>query len=185
MEKLLLRIAILLITFSVMPSWSITINDGGDYNGQDVGQLDSLITQQFHNGSGGNPAGETTWANFVVQAPATSVTYSNKFDPVTYYSTDTTNHYAFLLADNIDYFLIKNANYRALYQNVDKLGWGVFDTSPLLEGFNLGDGHEFQISHVTQFTIDGITTSNIPEPQTIYLLLIGLICLLTTRFKKN
>lgn len=185
MRKLLLSIGLLLVGFSAMSSWAISINDGGTYNGQNVGQLDYLIDQQFHNGPGGNPAGETSWVNNVLaaQPAAPSVTFATKYDPVTYYTTDTANHFAFQLAENVDYFMIKNSTYRALFENKNNFGWGVFDTTLLDNGFNLPDANSYQISHVTQFVSDEPRTTNIPEPQTMTVLFLGILCLLVARRK--
>jgi hypothetical protein len=185
MKKLLLKIGLLLTGFAAMPSWGITINDGGLFNGQNVGQVDSFIAQESHTGPGGDPAGETIWVNSVLGVLTPSVTFTIKYDPVTYYATDAANHFAFELADNIDYFLVKNSTYRALFENNDNFGWGVFDTTPLLSGFNLPDDSSYQISHVTQFSSGDTVIIDIPEPLTVTLFFMGMLCFLVARRKKH
>ena len=82
------------------------------------------------------------------------------------------------LADT-DYFIIKNTNKWALFENLANVDWGVFNINAEviggnwagdLTGFNLGNG-EFTISHVTEF----VGPASVPEPSISALLGIGLL----------
>ncbi|OUS26471.1 hypothetical protein A9Q99_18220 [Gammaproteobacteria bacterium 45_16_T64] len=142
--------------------------DAGVLDGAYVGSLDTYLIEGPKQGS---TTSEETW----VQSNGFSDLFftGTKDEPVTYYDTDTANVIAFMLPDSPDYFLIKNAEFNALFQNNSLQQWGVFDITDLSEDFNIAIGKNM-ISHVTNF--DDITTE-IPEPNTLLLIFMGLILL--------
>lgn len=142
----------------------------GPYNGTNVGSADTLITftgSLAPCGPGSSTAAEECWANSILGAGSAS--YFTKADPVSYYSTDVANTFAFSLTGDPGYFIIKNSTNWALYQNNDDTGWGVFSALDL-PGFNLG-GDSWIISHVTSFN----GTRDVPEPGTLMLVGAGLL----------
>jgi hypothetical protein len=137
----------------------------------DVGQADTLVSLTSSLGScpgGSSPSAETCWANSVLDPDAT---YFAKSEKVTYYQTDTANLYAFALVGDPGYYIIKNATYWALFQNLASTDWGVFSTALLPGGMNLGGTGELTISHVTSFN----GTTSVPEPATLGMYLLGLL----------
>ena len=137
-------------------SWAIVIV-GGPNNGVNVGVLDTLIDQQFHNGPGGNPAGEEAWAEGIL---GFDLSFDGKDETINIYNTDTTNVQAFGLSFAPGYFVLKNSTHRALFANLGSADWGVIDTSLLNSGFNLNGT---TISHATQFN-DPRDPGPDPEP---------------------
>ncbi|MEW7974392.1 MAG: PEP-CTERM sorting domain-containing protein [Candidatus Thiodiazotropha endolucinida] len=135
--------------------------------GTDVGSIDIFISEANMQG---NPAAETAWVNSVL---ATSgIAYSVQTETVDYFLTDTADVYAFeLQSATTGYFVIKNAQRVALFQNIGALDWGVFDANSLTSAINL-PGEEFQISHVTELNGRNV---NVPEPSTVVLLGLGLV----------
>ena len=105
------------------PSWAIAINEGPNL-GTDVGDVDTLLnTTQLQNSGGA----ENAWLQNLFPG-ATILPQEQK---IPYYDTDTLNIYAFALNPLADYFMIKNAQWHALYANTASNSWGVFDTSLL------------------------------------------------------
>jgi len=193
-----------LIAFGVLAfgatASAITINDGGIYHNTIVGDVDFFLAADE---KVGNETEETIWVNNFL-SPNDTVTYEVKSENVPYYSTDGTNIFAFSLMNSDprpDYFLIKNATYMALFENIAYVGWGVFDITDIkieneagvLESIKInlgneleGDGDVWQISHVTEFVstgdrglcnpnLDPTCISAVPIPASIWLITSGLI----------
>jgi len=162
--KQLLQIGLILSGSVTMPAWAVMINDGGAYDGTDVGAIDTFIAEGDKTG---NPQSEEDWVNSILGAG--TATFTVKSEPVDYFGTDSNGVFAFQLVSSPEYFLIKNATRIALFQNLADIDWGVFDSSLLSSAMNLpSDG--FTISHVTEFNGE-----QVPEPGVLGLLGIGLI----------
>jgi hypothetical protein len=149
----------------------ILINDGGIYNGTNVGSIDIFRAEDDKQG---NPQAEENWVNSIL-AP-TNVEWTIKQDPVAYYSTDSAGVFAFAFdpTPGDPYFIIKNANRIALFENINDLDWGVFDTAVLSPAMNLPSS-DYEISHVTRFSEGGSPPFQVPEPGTIALFSVGLL----------
>ncbi len=164
-------------------SFAATINSSGSYNGTDVGGVDIFKTQGAQQGS---PASELAWVNGFLN-PGTDFTGAGKVETVSYYSTDQAGVFAFELTSEADYYLIKNATFVALFQNVADLGWGVFDSASLTAGMNLPSSG-FTISHVTSFDDPSSPVTGgdpIPEPTSLLLISAGLLGLFGASRKKS
>lgn len=162
--------------------WSYTIV-GGSYDGTNVGNVDTFLAST-DSLSNSNPTTEEDWANTILNPGDTATFVFKDEEDIPYYGTDTTGVYAFnIVTLGIDYFLIKNATYWALFGNKAENDWGVFDTSFLPNGMNLPSS-DYTISHVTQFTGENGTPDPIPEPATVLLLGLGLVGLATFGRKK-
>jgi len=165
--KRMLQIGLILAGSLSMPVWAVMINDGGAYDGVDVGSVDTFIAEGEQTGNS-NPQTEEDWVNSILGAG--TATYTVKSEPVSYFSTDSNGVFAFALVSSPEYFLIKNSTRFALFQNLADLNWGVFDSSLLSSTMNIPSDN-FTISHVTEF--NGHT--EVPEPGVLGLLGIGLI----------
>ena len=185
MNKLFKRLilALLLVNAALwsIPSHALLINDGGTYDGTNVGVIDTWMTDTGATLDNSSPYTETDWVNAFLGGDGVSWTVSEQ--TVSYYSVDglaDDNVFAFKLLVNdkgpADYFLIKNSTYTALYQNREDPYWGVFDADDLSDGSNIGGNGDFTISHVTQL-IGGDKGGEqpVPEPSISALLGIGLL----------
>jgi hypothetical protein len=156
------------------PSWAIMINEG-PHNGTDVGSVDDVIDYDNLANSG---KAEIDWLQGLL--PGAEILPQQQSVP--YYSTDTSNVFAFLLDPEADYFMIKNATWHALFENNALDGWGVFDITDLPGSINLGlEG--ITISHVR--AINPTTTTNAPEPSTLALLGLSMLGLAAARRRKQ
>ncbi len=155
-----------------MPSWAILINDGGDFDGTDVGLIDMFIAEAD---KAGNPTAETAWVNSVLSGMGITVEYEVKTENVAYFATNATDVFAFNLAPaSAGYYIVKNSKRMALFENLMEMDWGVFDTGDLSGALKLPTD-PYIISHVTQFN------STVPEPGMVGLLSIGLLGMVVAR----
>jgi hypothetical protein len=160
-KRLVLKMVVpISLALASTSSWAIMIV-GGPSNGVDVGGLDTLIAQEFHNGPGGNPAGEEAWAEGVLGG-GIDLVFTTKDTTVNIYDTDVTNVRAFALSAAPGYYVLKNSTYRALFRNIASLDWGVINKSLLDSGFNLNGT---TISHATQF--NGPDPDPDPDPDPV------------------
>lgn len=148
-------------------------------NGVDVGAPDVLIgaTKNLNVtgtcGPGGSPAKEECWAETVLGGSIDLAYDESKTENVALtYSADSA-YAAFQLAFGGGYYIVKNATWWVLFENVANLGWGVIKTADLPAGINIGKPGQLTISHVTEFNPGRTTT--VPEPASIALLGAGLL----------
>lgn len=174
MKIKLLTLAALLAASNV--TWGLVIDDtdAGANNGADVGLIDLFIGVQEPPPGTGDPAGEEAWAESLL--PGVDLDFTSKIETVGIFDTDAPGVRASLLpAPPLpSYFIVKNATYRALFENVDDLAWGVIDTSVLPSDMNL-DGAT--VSHITGLIDDSGPDPDpgIPEPGVLALFGIGLL----------
>jgi hypothetical protein len=177
----------LFILLFASTGWCLVISDtaAGSLNGADVGSIDTFL-DSTNSLANSNDTTETIWANSVlapITLDPTTVTFSVKEEEnVPYYETDTSNVFAYYLdtPPETEYFLLKNAGYWALFDNLVEMSWAVFDSTDLPPGMNLPSSG-FTISHVTRFD----AAAPVPEPSTFILLGAGLIGLVVYRRKRN
>ena len=95
------------------------INDGGTFNGTNVGGVDifEIATDALDNSSWQK---ELEWVQDVLDSTAT---YVIKTEPTPYYATDATNVYALQLKQAPDYWILKNSTWWALFSNDADLDW--------------------------------------------------------------
>lgn len=117
---------------------------------------------------------ETEWVNDVLYNlgyPETTYQVKEEED-VPYYRTDDDITFAYYLTTppETEYFLLKNAQWWVLFQNIGEIDWAVFNTTQLPSGMNIPSS-DFTISHVTRFG----DAAPVPEPSTFLLLGGGLV----------
>ncbi|MFT4518471.1 MAG: hypothetical protein ACI9JM_000852 [Halioglobus sp.] len=194
MNKMMSRFmlsAVLLFGSGSLAAYEIV---GGALDQTDVGLEDFFTDWQSgpFTGGGGNPSGEESWINSILD-PDTS--FSVKTASVQMFETDGAGIRAFELGGSPAYFLVKNATFRALFENNSNSSYGVIDVAFLegLGGFNLSGAGQLVISHVSEFgTFTGPdpdpdpdpdpnpNPNPVPVPGTLLLLSVGLLILRRT-----
>ena len=173
MKTILGRLATLLLTmFMASAAWSDYIPGTPDI---DVGSLDTFVDGTFDLTEGGaictsyggsSPAAEECWAE---NASGATLNFDDSKTENVAWSWTNDGNIAFELNFGGGYYIVKNAGYWLLLENVAEFDWGVilaiYGSSDFL---NLGS--EMIISHVSEF--DGTT---VPEPGTMALLGLGLL----------
>ncbi len=137
-------ILIALLAAATAPSsWALTI---GNAPSTDVGLLDLFVHASTKNElPNSNPTTEENWIEGILGFDVAYSKYGNNV-PITATNEDPTA-FAWLLADlESDYFLVKNAAYWALFENVGNLAYAVVDADSglLPDKMNFGNA---TISH--------------------------------------
>lgn len=162
------RIAAAVVVLAANQGWAYTIGSSAT----DVGALDQLL-QWTNSLPNSNPTTETNWANSILNP---DTTFTLKTETVAYAEVDGGGAWAFALQSDPGYYIIKNANFWALFQNNASLDWAVFNLAGLPSDINLGGSGQLTISHVSEF--GGV---KVPEPGTVSLIGAGLLGLFATR----
>ena len=162
------KIAVLTAVLMAAPTWAYTIDNGVT----DVGDLDSLV-QWIDTLSNSSPQTETQWINSILNP---DTTFTLKTEDVMYSAVDGGGAWAFELQSNPGYYIIKNANFWAFFENKAAMNWAVFNLEGLPDGMNLGGAGQMTISHVSEFG-----GAQVPEPSSISLIAAGLLGLAATR----
>ena len=195
MKKIkVLIVALFLCLGMATMGWCYIIDDSNSiYHGDNVGDIDpwiAIISKDDFKAIDftvkENWQQETAWVN--MELSSESATFCVKNEDVIYYDTNAAGVFAFPMETppESEYFLLKNASWRALFQNVLEMNWGVFDPSLLpdeTKGMNLNG---YKISHVVRLdgTGGGTGTLPVPEPATMLLFGCGLIGLAGVTRKK-
>ena len=154
------------------PASAYTIQ-GSAFAGTDVGSLDMLLGQTTGLANS-NPTTETNWVNSILDPDTNFVLKEEK---LTYFATESANVFAFQLQSEPGYFLVKNAQWWALFENTANADWGVIDFSLLNPGFKLPDLKKMTISHVSEFG----KYTQVPEPSALLMVGLGLLGLCAAR----
>ena len=143
-------LALLLSVGMVSNCLAITLSDDPTI---DVGDVDDLL-QIASSGTeltlttlpDSGDATETAWVDLVLTSlgiDTTDLTLEVKIEDATIYTTSETDVYAADISTDstavLDYFIVKNSTYWALFDNNVELDWAVFDASLLPDDMNIND----------------------------------------------
>jgi len=172
-------IATLLLAFglSAVVHAELITGTGTSLDGTNVGDPDTFV-----DAIAGMSSGEQTEVDWVNSVLGTSFTKDDmtKAEDVDWYKTTTDNVIAFMLATGPGHYLLKNATWHILFENVIDINWGVVDLNYLLFELEIDPnlGGDMMISHIGEF---GEGTTTVPEPGTLALLGAGLLGLALSR----
>ena len=189
MKNIKILLAVLFLCFGMATmGWCLSISDtnAGSLDGSNVGSIDNLlvadtktVVDTFKLPGMSNTEVEAAWANDFLSSSGDTATFdvTDKIEDVPYYDTTDPDAdvFAFYMTEPpiSDYFIIKNSQGYALYENEPLTSWGVFDTSltAFISDLNLPTD-DYEISHVTRSSGGDVP---VPEPATILLISAGLI----------
>jgi len=186
MIRRLLQTGIIMAGLISAPAWAILINDGGTYDGTDVGAIDDFLIRD-DSLANSNPGTETAFVKDYLDSQSINtddLAFVYKFPPVgdgtPLYTTDTTDVYASYIGGTgsmLDFFVVKNTNAWALFGNNIDMDWAVIDTSlAALDGMKIPN--DLEVSHISVFYNGG---TSVPEPGIAALIGIGLVGMVVAR----
>lgn len=145
----------------------------------DVGELDVFLFASTKNElPNSSPAAEEAWVEGLLGFDVSYMAYGNNV-PITATNEDSTV-FAWELADaSAGYFLIKNAAFWAIFQNMSDLSYAVVDADSGLLPANMNFGNA-TISHYGVVSGDGgdpDDRTTVPLPSPLLLIGLGLACL--------
>jgi len=146
MNRKIALFAALLAATMAAPSWALTI---GNAPATDVGLLDLFVHASTKNElANSSPATEESWIEGILGFDVSYAQHGSEV-PITATNEDPTA-FAWQLADlESDYFLVKNAAFWALFQNVGNLAYAVVDA----DSGNLPDKMNFGNATISHYGI--------------------------------
>ena len=173
----------LVFSFLAPTSWGLTIGAPT----VEVGMLDIFVHASTKNElPNSSPASEEAWIESVLGFSVDYMQYGNNV-PITATNEDPTAFAWELAQAESDYFLVKNAAFWAIYQNVGELGYAVVDADSglLPDKMNFGNAtirHYGLVNGRDCQSPNCITPPNdVPVPSPLVLIAIGLFALARSR----
>ena len=141
----------------------------------DVGEIDIFVHASTHNElANSSPATEEAWIESILGISVDYIAHGNNV-PITATNEDSSVFAWQLINGTSDYFLVKNAAYWAIFQNLDNKSYAVVDADSGLLPARMNFGNS-TISHYGVASTGGFRPpAEVPVPATFALLSIGLL----------